>query len=65
MSRNRKARTLKTDLMLAAVMVAAGLAVSAISLARLANSDLKVAQATPAAPAEKMPAPVGEASSPR
>jgi hypothetical protein len=46
MTRNQKTRALKIDLLLAAVMVVAGLAVSAMSLARLANADLQVAQAT-------------------
>src|ERR1700731_709958 len=47
MTRNQKPHSLKIDLLLAAVMVVAGLAVSGISLARLANTDLQVAQATP------------------
>jgi hypothetical protein len=47
MTRNQKTHSLKIDLLLAAVMVVAGLAVSGISLARLANTDLQVAQATP------------------
>jgi hypothetical protein len=47
MTQNQKTRALKIDLLLAAVMVVAGLAVSGISLARLANADLQVAQATP------------------
>jgi hypothetical protein len=47
MIRNQKPRALKIDLLLAAGMVVAGLAMSGISLARLANTDQQVAQATP------------------
>jgi hypothetical protein len=47
MTQNQKTYALRIDLLLAAVMVVAGLAVSGISLSRLANTDLQVAQATP------------------
>ena len=47
MTWNRKTHALRIDLLLAAVMVVAGLAVCGIALARLANADLQVAQATP------------------
>jgi hypothetical protein len=40
-------RALSTDLLLASVVVACGLAVSGLSLARLAEPDLHLAQATP------------------
>src|SRR5437016_2015076 len=46
MTQNQKTNALRIDLLLAGVMVVAGLAVSGISLARLANADLQVAQAT-------------------
>jgi hypothetical protein len=54
-------KSYRIDLLLAALMVVAGLAVSGISLVRLANSDLQVAQATPplqSAPAETAAQPV-------
>src|SRR5258708_36731380 len=48
MTPNQKKRALRMDLLLAGVMVASGLAVSGISLARLATSDpQQMAQATP------------------
>jgi hypothetical protein len=47
MTQNQKTRALRIDLLLAAAMVVAGLAISGISLARLANADLQMAQATP------------------
>jgi len=42
-----KKRALRTDLLVASILVACGLAVSGLSLARLAESDLQLAQATP------------------
>jgi uncharacterized iron-regulated membrane protein len=46
MTQNQRTNALRIDLLFAGVMVVAGLAVSGISLARLANADLQVAQAT-------------------
>jgi hypothetical protein len=46
MTPNQNKRSFKIDLLLAGVMVVAGLTVSGVSLVRLANSDLQVAQAT-------------------
>jgi hypothetical protein len=46
MTPNQNKRALRIDLLLAGVMVVAGLAVSGISLARIAKPDLQVAQAT-------------------
>jgi hypothetical protein len=47
MTPNKKKRALRIDLLLACVLVASGLAVSGLSLARLAEPDLQLAQATP------------------
>jgi hypothetical protein len=46
MNKHQKTHTLRIDLLIAGVMVVAGLAVTGISLARLAKSDLQMAQAT-------------------
>ena len=46
MTQNQKTHSLRIDLLLAGVMVVAGLTISGISLTRIANSDLQVAQAT-------------------
>jgi hypothetical protein len=66
MTQNQKTQALRIDLLLAGVMVVAGLAISGMSLARLAKPDLQMAQATqplqstpgaetkPSAPAEPM-----------
>jgi hypothetical protein len=46
MTPNQNKRAFRTDLLLAGVMVVAGLVVSGVSLARLAKSDLQMVQAT-------------------
>jgi len=46
MTQNQKTHSLRTDLLLAGVMVVAGLTISGISLVRLAKPDLQMAQAT-------------------
>jgi hypothetical protein len=46
MTRNQKTHAFRIDLLLAGLMVVGGLAVSGISLARLANTNLEMAQAT-------------------
>jgi hypothetical protein len=46
MTQNQKTHALRVDLLIAGVMVVAGLAISGVSLARLAKPDLQIAQAT-------------------
>ena len=62
MRQNQKAQAFKVDLLLAGAMVVAGLAVSGVSLARLANADLHVAQATP--PLQSTPGAESKPSAP-
>ena len=66
MTPNQK-RDFRIDLLLAGIMVVGGLAVSGLSLVRLARPDVQVAQATPPlqstpvlppAPAEKTAPPI-------
>jgi hypothetical protein len=47
MLQNQKSYAFKVDLLLAGAMLVAGLAVSGVSLSRLANADLQLTQATP------------------
>jgi hypothetical protein len=47
MTPSQKKRALRIDLLLACVVVASGLAVTGLSLERLAEPDLRLAQATP------------------
>jgi hypothetical protein len=47
MTPDQKKRALRFDLLLACVVVTSGLAVTGLSLARLAEPDLQLAQATP------------------
>jgi hypothetical protein len=63
MTPNQNKRAFRIDLLLAGVMVAAGLAVSGASLARLARSDLQMAQAT--APLQSTPGAENKPSAPK
>jgi hypothetical protein len=62
MTPSQKKRAFRMDLLLAAVMVASGLAVSGISLARLANPDVQMAQGTQ--PLQSTPGAEGKPSVP-
>jgi type IV secretory pathway VirB10-like protein len=61
MNKNQK-RAFRMDLLLAGAMVVGGLAVSGLSLARLAKPDMQVAQATP--PLQSTPGAESKPSAP-
>jgi hypothetical protein len=63
MTPNQRKRALRIDLLLAGVMVASGLAISGLSLARLAKPDLQMAQATP--PLQSTPGAENKPSAPK
>jgi hypothetical protein len=62
MTPNQNKRALRIDLLLAGVMVAFGLVISGLSLARIAKPDLQMAQATP--PLQSTPGAENKPSAP-
>jgi hypothetical protein len=62
MIQDDKKRILRKDLLLASVIVAAGLAVSAVSLTQLRAGDTRTAQATQ--PLQSQPEPITQGTAP-
>jgi len=63
MTPDQNKRAFRMDLLLAGVMVVSGLAISGLSLVRLANPDVQMAQATP--PLQSTPGAENKPSAPK